>query len=83
MQNELPEWAKLCADEIIGDYLDLSETRSGQLSRLVAKSLVAAERRGIGRAADIAEGFDGGAGTNPWGWPDRIAASIRQLGGEG
>lgn len=79
MQNELPEWAMEEAAALRSAVV----WQSNASNEVIARALVAAERRGIERAADIAEGFDGGAGTNPWGWPDRIAAAIRQLGGEG
>jgi len=90
MESELLEWAKQKAADLL-DNACLTQTQHEQgvysaLKADIARALVAAERRGIERAAKVAEGSRSIA-QNKWaeGYneaSENIAADIRQIGGE-
>ena len=50
MESELPDWAMAAAKEVTGEWLIYDH----MVARL-ARALVAAERRGIERAAEVAD----------------------------
>lgn len=98
MQNELPEWcpqwawdeARRLASQVVAER----GTRMEAFQPIVARAHVAAERRGIERAAKVAGQraemrerlFDENGGiisASKSIEAEEIAAAIRQLGGEG
>lgn len=86
MQNELPEWCPQWAwDEaykLASQVVAERGTRMEAFQPIVARALVAAERRGIERSAKVAEtGYWSSALGSATG--SAIAAAIRQIGGKG
>ena len=84
MQNELPEWAVTVAREtVVGTMAQASPL----FIERVAQALVAAERRGIEKAAKVADKREVMAGkvSHPVAVAllQALPLAIRQLGGEG
>ena len=84
MQNELPEWAKTIGTEIANQQW-LNTFEKSELANSIARALVAAERRGIERAAEAAAKIGRPAGARDTYIPGTSAdavRAIRQLGEE-
>ena len=85
MQNELPEWAKEMAEQVAKEA-----TRDAMRDPLmpyyitvaphIAHALVAAERRGIERAAKVALTRSPDDDNLDWQVRQQVATAIRQIG---